>query len=99
MKEKWTPGPWQFVGYWPDGEWCVESADKFHPIMYKAQGEQTNFMGNEADARLIAAAPALVEMLENVLSLYEDVASEHDNIAQTTIDEARALLAGLKEGL
>lgn len=69
VMSKHTPGPWEYTGYWPDDEWEIS------PILYKPQGENLYQDGcfNEADAKLIAAAPALLEALEAIVSLDDSV--------------------------
>jgi len=65
MTTQHTPGPWKWDGnpcdYDPDQEapWLVDSNDSFPPILggtIKCQ--------SQADARLIAAAPELLEAIQ-----------------------------------
>jgi len=64
MKErKWTPGPWR-INF--DNQVCVQVDGEYHAVCtdqfcYAPQSEQN------ANARLIAAAPDLYEALEQAL--------------------------------
>ena len=68
MTDKHTPGRWQIV-YLPTGtgnsQWRVLDADA-HPVASSDVGPHAY---NEANGRLIAAAPELLEALEAVLPL------------------------------
>lgn len=63
MSEKHTPGPWEINREWMDGEWrqVVSGWDE--------KWLRLSVAGNigEANARLIAAAPELLEALEKAL--------------------------------
>jgi hypothetical protein len=103
MTEPWTPGPW-VVGEGTDipGDATVQVATVgYHEIW--ATGEDT-IDEYEADARLIAAAPEMVELLAEVagggehptdgfpssLELYGD------RMASEILDDIRALLARIR---
>ncbi len=82
-----TPGPWlaNVDTVWRGGEPIV-----CHPI---------NSARSIADARLIAAAPALLAALESVVSLWEDWAKESAQLreplrrsVEMRVEEARAAL-------
>jgi hypothetical protein len=79
MTTKYTPGLWQYN--WNATRWVIDSAPA-HAIACTAGYEPEN----EANARLIAAAPELVEALRGVL---EDA---HDE----AYPAARALLARIE---
>lgn len=66
---KWTQGPWRAEA--SDYEGCLQiiSADRKRPIT-EIWGDGDD---DEANARLIAAAPELVEALEMMLRAWEEV--------------------------
>ena len=69
---KHTPGPWKF--FRPatgNGFIHIDSAERYR------RGEIATCFGenNEADARLIAAAPELLQQCEDALSMCEDAIS------------------------
>ena len=78
-----TPGPWKVV--FPE----VLATDPRATIVCSVTGAQSNDQA-VADANLIAAAPALLEALENMLSW----ADEQTPI--THLDKARAAIAQAK---
>jgi len=80
-----TPGPWSFRGC--DGGWAID---------YNEDQEQVvDYVYEEADARLIAAAPDLLEALDDLLIAYCDPGNQggdHDEkveAARTAIAKAR----------
>jgi hypothetical protein len=66
-KTKWTPGPWDaHIHSW---------ADRMFPIIPASDSRAVAMVGatglpNDANARLIAAAPDLYEALASVMALY-----------------------------
>ena len=88
---KHTPGPWiiyEFVdGYEiraPEAECYVATASDPEAVW--------GAIGREEDARLIAAAPELLEALENLLKVHEGEGGTQHNAA----DMARAAIAKAK---
>jgi len=88
---KHTPGPWivyEFVdGYEirsPEAECWVATASDPEAVW--------GAIGREEDARLIAAAPELLEALENLLKVHEGEGGTQYNAA----DMARAAIAKAK---
>ena len=86
-----TPGPWiiyEFVdGYEiraPEAECYVATASDPEAVW--------GAIGREEDARLIAAAPELLEALENLLKVHEGEGGTQHNAA----DMARAAIAKAK---
>ncbi len=82
-KTKWTPGPWSA------SEWATEytvSSDPCHYSVCHLEGCNND----AANARLIAAAPEMAALLE-------DLAAHPNNVAWRG-DEIRALLAKIKKG-
>ena len=83
-----TPGPWR-IGKAVNGNW-IEAAHAAQPVsiartFYEGVGAATE----DANARLIAAAPELLEALEGLLANL----TEGDFISETRIDAARAAIA------
>jgi hypothetical protein len=80
-----TPGPWEAKSYpsvdYPDGVWYVEG-----PV----QAEEVDGLANGADARLIAAAPELLEALEQIARLerWQAEDGEASEIARVAIAKA-----------
>jgi len=90
MSTQHTPGPWHWDGnpcdYDPDQEapWLVDSNNPYPPILggtIKCQ--------SEADARLIAAAPDLLEALNTWLNQYS--AEEYEDCPEVV--QTRAAIA------
>lgn len=82
-----TPGPWSFRGC--DGGWAIDFNED--------QEQVVDYVYEEADARLIAAAPELLEALED---LANDYAERFDMDSQSTnpgmkvvVENARAAIA------
>ena len=93
---KHTPGPWM-VGY-NDGSGRGYSADgSFDSIYVTHNGENavaTMFNGSHADARLIAAAPDLLESLIQVVTLLDHPDCPYRNsieIARRAIKKAEGV--------
>lgn len=66
-----TPGPWSFRGC--DGGWAIDFNED--------QEQVVDFVYEEADARLIAAAPDLLEALED---LADDISDRFDMESPST---------------
>ncbi|WP_431018206.1 hypothetical protein [Burkholderia gladioli] len=73
-KQQWTPGPWYVIGKHPDCEirYVGLNPDNRHSmeiaVLYGAEGDE-----QEANAKLIAAAPELVEALQALSVMWESV--------------------------
>ncbi len=85
-----TPGPWSFRGC--DGGWAIDFNED--------QEQVVDYVYEEADARLIAAAPKLLEALEDIAN---DYAERFDMDSQSTnpgmkvvVENARAAIAKAK---
>ncbi len=65
-----TPGPWEAVagGEGPDEHWSIFVDDEELAAVYLASGKQ------QANARLIAAAPELLDALRDLLATLGDTA-------------------------
>jgi hypothetical protein len=98
MTEPWTPGPWTVEGIWEDGYGSRdrerEPADLWtvDPVMTTGgyDGLWHGGIEREADARLIAAAPEIVE--DVLIPLVED----EDIPFSVLRDRAIALLARIR---
>lgn len=109
MGNPWTPGPWKTTAR------MNNMIDIIHPrgdvpgaithALCRVQARQSWIAEAEANARLIAEAPAMAEALEDcaneLLSMFEDVRSERglDTIPphwMKNVDKARAILARIK---
>lgn len=102
-----TPGPWE-PGNWGDDEYDVYTADTDQLICSLAQSydEETGqglHVNIEADARLIAAAPELLDALrqakDELIALYEKTYPDDETDNETTqiIDRAIAVIARAEE--
>ena len=95
-KTRYTPGPWQPVNTGEFGWTVMMPARTGHPL--RGASLQTYTMLDEADARLIAAAPDLYEALEaatndlSVLMGDGSLPERHKLAIGWTIDKCRAAL-------
>ncbi len=90
-----TKGPWKAVenGFWKQGV----QAGRGKWIVYKAGTEGMKQTEIEANARLIAAAPDLLEALEELSAVYSDALRDEFNITECPlIDKAHAAIARAK---
>lgn len=64
-----TPGPWKAVGYSP-GWWQIEGpeGEQIADVNYSDGADEPTLYPEEANARLIAAAPALYEACKTMLA-------------------------------
>jgi hypothetical protein len=80
---KHTPGPWEAQEYAsPRGRWYVRQVGGLKTINYP--------LSNEANARLIAAAPELLKALEMALLYHRD-----DAVTALHIDVSKAARAAI----
>jgi hypothetical protein len=84
---KHTPGPWVYDGCWQD----IVSCDGKIIAFASLDGEQSEY-----DARLIAAAPELLEALEELSLLMDDVRNGEYTPDHLTTQPARAAIAKAK---
>ena len=92
---KHTPGPWRVVDSWND--YMVESQNG-EEIIWQDGPHNTPTI-NEANARLIAAAPDLLEALEHMLHRAHPAYVDDDFMQEkliTAIEIARAAIAKAK---
>ena len=86
---KHTPGPWRVVDSWND--YMVESQNG-EEIIWQDGPHNTPTI-NEANARLIAAAPDLLEALENLADYIDERAGDNEC---RPLENARAAIAKAK---
>jgi hypothetical protein len=86
MTDKHTPGPWELIAPHQTSGWglCVGSGEQITARI-------PAYAGREADARLIAAAPDLLEALKAMLEVCYDL--ERDDATVTAVSAARAAIA------
>lgn len=96
-----TPGPWKVVDDVSEGVWIATNDDKAHPIcdivgrVFDKEAMTTQITAEDmANARLIAAAPDLLEALKQLLEdtrhmrqEYSD-ADEAAELARVAIEKA-----------
>ena len=97
METKHTPGPWTVTA---DGAgWYIECApERGHSVAYIMAeiGEEdpdTSDDEKEANARLIAAAPDLLEALQWLVDILPDPDLDNDELQRTWTRRARAAIA------
>lgn len=83
---KHTPGPWGLTKEFGDTLVCSE------PFQDKTDGEHIATMreGRDADARLIAAAPSMYDLLDTILAYSENRTIE---LTPSLFDELKRVLA------
>ena len=94
MSEKFTPGPWFVV---PQGCFVADRKVEFDGDGARV-GETPNMCiecASEADAHLIAAAPEMYEVIEEIAGMKITDCDAHD-AANYMRDAARALLAKMR---
>lgn len=83
-KFKGTPGPWNYCAEEPD--WVTDSNDNIAVAMVTRYN--TDAEAQHANAKLIAAAPDLLEALQRITPLYEalmrDCGLEHKEMIATS---------------
>lgn len=70
MEAKFTPGPWNADIVNDDGAWIRAKGGALAVARVGWGGRERSIV--EANARLIAAAPEMLEALELIFSLYDD---------------------------
>lgn len=100
MKAKatgWTPGPWEVHSHGSNSEYIADitGRDSKRSRFIRAVAAVLRYAGQsegEANARLMAAAPDMAELLTKVLKSLDDEGS----VDVTEISAIRALLAKIK---
>ena len=102
----WTPGPWKWTieaiegRGWP-GAW---HAVEHEPLDFGMDGEEGIYLDNPVDARLIAQAPAMAELIRAVAQgddhfLRGQAATRENRYRLRAFAEtARAILGAIEEG-
>jgi len=72
MKTKYTPGPWEVKGSKIDSEYGTVATTESHGASLEKDGRFGAYKDYEANAKLIAAAPELLEALEYLVSLIDE---------------------------
>lgn len=91
MKEQHTPGPWHWGYFDLSDRLFIAHQDDANPEHTGFLAEMQKYNGNEADARLIAAAPELLEALRKTLCYLECDSDDHQERADHK--EAREAIA------
>lgn len=86
-----TPGPWFAQRAIKDG-WYIVARDARQMVVHTHDTEEEYGPIDDADARLIAAAPELLEALENLLKVHEGEGGTQHHAG----DMARAAIAKAK---
>jgi len=87
---KHTPGPWKFDIEPRGNGWPGLFQVTTNILEYGLDGEEGIYIDNPADARLLSAAPEMLEILKQVVSV-----SQHDAtlITRQVADRMRAIVA------
>ena len=89
-----TPGPWEWTQYSPTTaehhSASLSSSDDDGVLFHQAAWQVSN-----ANARLIAAAPEMYELLEIVESYYHDAPQLHPHDWGTIVNVARRIKAAV----
>ena len=85
-----TPGPWR-ADEWATG-WSVGAVKAQYTVCVL-----NDLQNPESNARLIAAAPDLLEALEKMVSLISDL--HGDRLKSSTVENALSAIAKAKGGL
>jgi len=81
-----TPGPWE-ISKWTKRFAIEASSDNYRGLMCEVHREDFDPETAEANARLIAAAPEMLEMLKNI------AAGRYDGAPDTARMRARSIVA------
>lgn len=95
---KHTPGPWECSGGYVQS--ATKSKPSGAPLCIADPFVDESFMSDheaDANARLIAAAPELLEVCKAMLPIFE--AFTQDELSVTTVDEAIALLPAVRAAI
>ena len=103
-ERKHTPGPWRKIACPED--WSIDTPfDDYSWFTIGSAARATDsdapvaFVSfSEADARLVAAAPDLLEALQNTFALLRAFTTEEDAVAKAAWEQARAAIKRATEG-
>jgi hypothetical protein len=93
---KYTPGPWELRNEF-GMQGLIYPRQAANPVA-SVTGYYTLTRQTEANARLIAAAPELLEALELLVSTYFDTSGAHGLNEREIVDKAYAAIAKAKGG-
>lgn len=95
MSGKWTPGPWFVVPYYGDSLVICTDEDGDNRVCFMATSNDRAVRESRIalDARLISAAPDMVEALRAAANLLAARTGSDDDVACAVISAARAALA------
>ncbi len=96
-----TPGPWQ-VQQWSSGDWHITPVGTDSPLIastsYNPTPQPIDASTEEANARLIAAAPDLLATLAAIVLPYREWLGDHADDAPT-VERIELTTSALREGL
>jgi hypothetical protein len=82
-----TPGPWHYEESPLKTGWCVVTGNNYLADVHKHVGATADDARDEANARLIAAAPELLEALEVIANIANE--PHHERALTAILDIAR----------
>jgi hypothetical protein len=86
---EWTPGPWSDMAGTTSGRVVVAHGQPKVRFSVASCGGQNR----DANARLIAAAPALAEALDEMVAQFGDLPEWYDNRLHAAVRQARIALS------
>jgi hypothetical protein len=89
MTTKHTPAPWEIKGSLKDGDFWINGESHNYDTVIVANPD---FIVSEANAKLIAAAPDLLEALIEIIARY-DRYGNHVPMPSADIEKSRAAIA------
>ncbi len=95
-----TPGPWQ-ARRWSTGNWHITPVNTAHPLIVSTEYQAVHGIdapAEEANARLIAAAPDLLATLAAIVLPYREWLGDHADDAPT-VERIEMTTSALREGL
>tara|TARA_R110002012_G_scaffold16958_23_gene64582 strand:+ start:4617 stop:4949 length:333 start_codon:yes stop_codon:yes gene_type:complete len=100
-KETHTPGPWDVFPHYckndpdpgPYGETLLIGKGQFDTLAEVRPGSDEYGTEYQANARLIAAAPELLEALEKAVTFYDNLPRSHDKGEGQLLDGMAAAIA------
>jgi len=93
-----TPGPWHFVDSPLKTGWLIVVGGNYLADVHKHIGTTADDVRDESNARLIAAAPELLEALESLLAVSE-CADETGYVTDAGFVDIDELHAEVREAL
>ena len=84
-----TPGPWHYEESPMKTGWCVVTGNNYLADVHKHVGAMVDDVQDEANARLIASAPELLEALESMVAEFDNLNRALD--PELSVDRPRIL--------